>query len=96
MIESPPPFRLRCAACQHIDATIVETIALCPACRSKFTKFNLPRWLKLVFGVLILIVLCNLVGAPFSVSAIVASAKQDSEIAARGNGPHHLPNGGGP
>ena len=80
MVEISPPIRYRCSACQQIDAVIVETIPLCPACREKFTKLNLPMWLKIISGLLTLIVLYNLARMPFVISTMISSERQKSAM----------------
>ena len=82
MAELPPPIRSGCAACQQLDATIVETMALCPACRTKFTKLNLPTWLRFVSGLLAIIVFYNLARMPFLVSTMISSERQKSAMEA--------------
>jgi hypothetical protein len=78
----PPPTPLRCAACEQRGATILETMALCPGCRAKFTRFYLPIGLKVVAWLLALIAVLNLARMPFLISTVISTERQKSALQA--------------
>ena len=80
MAQALPPIPLQCVGCKQMNATIVETMALCPVCRARFKTLNLPNWLKYASVALILVVLFNLVRIPSMVSALIASESHKSAM----------------
>jgi len=77
-MSQPPPIRFQCAGCKEPNATIEETVPLCPDCQANFTTLRLPKPVTLFLGFVGLVTLYGIVRTPFLVSHAIADERQQS------------------